>query len=304
MSMMSSALLVALLIHPSWSAQVDCSKGCTISSSQYPFVCAARSGTAVQFGRCDGSALQEWSFNSDGTIRYSADATKCLEGNQQNKGVVLGSCNGAASQKWAVDQDNRISLGSSAKFCLAPVDDGFTPGSKLTLFVCTYYRDQQWKLIPGMAAPPIPMPNLKQAVSIITEAMPSKCLDVPGGKATAGNVLDLWDCNGLANQHWLFHSDGTIRYSGDTTMCIDVSGGALKQGTHVQLEKCSGQTHQKFAYDSKAATVKTSASSLCLDIPGGNTKNGAQMWVWGCNEYPQQQWYLQSAGGRDDISIV
>lgn len=302
-------------------ARSDCAKGCTLSSTQFPFQCvdlsggSTAAGTLIEVWRCNGLKNQEWLFKNN-TIRYAADPTKCMtvKGGAISSGtkVSLEGCNGQATQLWKIDQAGRISVGGAQKFCLAPIGDSFLPGTNVQLFVCTYYTDQQWTLTPGIKPPPVPEPDFSKAISIMSEATPSKCVDVPGGKAIAGNVLDLWDCNGLTNQKWLFHSDGSIRYSGNTSMCVDIKGGVIKKGTNVELAKCNGQDRQQFSFDFNTSTViaastgKSGASNatLCLDIPGGNATNGAKLWLWSCNEYPQQQWYAFNAVGMVTDAVL
>ena len=38
----------------------------------------------------------------------------------------------------------------------------------------------------------------------------NKCLDVPGHSTAAGAKVQIWDCNGGANQQWTLNSDGTV----------------------------------------------------------------------------------------------
>lgn len=296
------ALLAVLLIQPSRS---DCD-GCTISSAQLPFMCidltggSATVGTLLQVWHCNGLKNQEWSWVG-GALRFKADTTKCVA--VQNGALSVGSklivdtCNGQASQQFGMDTSGRIFVGGAQKYCLSPVGDKVDPGTNLQLFVCTYYREQQWACASGMGPPPVPAPDFKKAVTIISESAPSKCLDVPGGKATAGAFLDIWDCVGVAGQQFVFNSDQTVSSMVDKTMCLELTSG-IKQEANLQLAKCNANGKQKFGYDSKMATMSstgtTANSALCMDIPGGKADNGVKLWVWGCNGLPQQQWYVTS----------
>jgi hypothetical protein len=38
----------------------------------------------------------------------------------------------------------------------------------------------------------------------------NKCLDVPGHATAPGTRVEIWDCNGGANQQWNLNSDGTV----------------------------------------------------------------------------------------------
>ena len=50
---------------------------------------------------------------------------------------------------------------------------------------------------------------------------PGLCLDAPGNPG-AGDLIQLWECNGHTNQLWLF-DDGAykIQYFADPTKCLD-----------------------------------------------------------------------------------
>jgi hypothetical protein len=305
-SLVGAAVLVKVV-------RSDCD-GCTLSASSLPFMCidaeggSSAVGTALDIWNCNGLKNQVWSWKG-AAVRYNADTTKCMSAGSLavDSQLTLQNCNGAAEQQFNLDSNGRITAGTGSKFCLSPAGDAFAPGVKLRLFPCTYYRDQQWSCSQGAGPPPIPVPNFKKPVNIISEAAPSKCLDVPGGKATAGNNIDLWDCVGIAGQSFLFNSDGTLRTSVDNTMCMELTSG-VKQGNFIQLAKCSADSKQKFGYDTKMGTVYAAASasdaSLCLDIPGGKTDDGAKLWVWACNGLGQQKWFVQNTASADVKAVI
>ena len=132
---------------------------------------------------------------------------------------------------------------------------------------------------------------------IIMLAGTKKCLDLPGGSAKAGALLQLWDCNGHSNQNWVFAAGSyRIQPASDTSMCIDNLGGG-KAGNQLGLWQCSGNANQKWGYDSGKHSIfladSTRDASLCMDLPGDSTRNGNQIEVWGCNGLASQQWNLQ-----------
>ena len=62
----------------------------------------------------------------------------------------------------------------------------------------------------------------------------SKCIDVPGGDLTPGNVLQIWDCNQLDNQKWGYDSEQKTIYlasSAEASVCMDLTGGDATPGT-------------------------------------------------------------------------
>jgi alpha-galactosidase len=63
-----------------------------------------------------------------------------------------------------------------------------------------------------------------------------RCLDVPGQSTTNGTLLEIWDCNGGANQQWTYLSNG----------CLDVTGAGTANGTAVEIWTCNGGSNQKW----------------------------------------------------------
>jgi hypothetical protein len=70
------------------------------------------------------------------------------------------------------------------------------------------------------------------------------CLDDRFNSSTPGNApVQVWRCNGLANQKWQVMSDGTIRHNG---LCLDAVGAGTANRTKVQLWSCTGGANQKW----------------------------------------------------------
>ncbi len=117
-----------------------------------------------------------------------------------------------------------------------------------------------------------------------------KCLDVPGASTTAGTQVQIWDCNGQANQTWTHSSSNQLTvYSGGSQLCLDAAGNGTSPGTKVQTWNCNGQTNQQWNLNSNG-TITGVQSGLCLDVTGASTANGALAELWTCNGGSNQQW--------------
>ena len=118
----------------------------------------------------------------------------------------------------------------------------------------------------------------------------NRCLDVPGSSTTAGTALQIWDCNGGANQQWTRTSAGQLTvYSGGTQRCLDTAGGGTAAGTAAVIANCTGGTGQKWTFPGNG-TITNGQSGLCLDVTGAATANGTKVIVWTCNGGANQQW--------------
>ena len=119
-----------------------------------------------------------------------------------------------------------------------------------------------------------------------------KCLDVPGSSTTAGTQLDIWTCNGGANQIWTRTSSGQLTvYSGSSQMCLDAYNHQTTPGTKVETWPCNGGANQQWQLNANG-TITGTQSGLCLDVTGASTANGALAELWTCNGQSNQQWSL------------
>ena len=115
-----------------------------------------------------------------------------------------------------------------------------------------------------------------------------KCLDVPNNIQAEGTQVDIWDCNGGANQEWTSTSSGQLTvYSGGD--CLDAYGDGTAQGTRVDIWPCNGGANQQWSVNSNG-TITGVQSGLCLDVTGASTTHGALGELWACNGGGNQQW--------------
>jgi hypothetical protein len=119
-----------------------------------------------------------------------------------------------------------------------------------------------------------------------------RCLDVPNSSTTPGTQLQIYTCNGGANQSWTHSSSSqlTVTENG-TTLCLDASGQGTSAGTKVITWSCNGQANQQWNLNADG-TITGVQSGLCLDVTGASTANGALVELWTCNGGTNQQWSL------------
>jgi hypothetical protein len=118
----------------------------------------------------------------------------------------------------------------------------------------------------------------------------NRCLDVPDQATANGTLLQIWDCNGGANQQWTYLSNGELQVYGDK--CLDVPGHATSAGTRVEIWDCNGGANQQWNLDSDG-TVVGRESGLCLDVTGAGTADGTAVEIWTCNGQSNQKWSRQ-----------
>ena len=121
--------------------------------------------------------------------------------------------------------------------------------------------------------------------SRILGAQSGRCLDVPGATQTNGTRVQLYDCNGQANQTWTLNASRQLTVYG--SRCLDAAGSA--NGAAVQIYSCNGQANQQWNVNANG-TITGVQSGRCLDVWG--TGNGQQVQLHDCNNQANQRFSL------------
>ncbi|MEH1163834.1 lectin [Micromonospora sp. CPCC 205539] len=140
------------------------------------------------------------------------------------------------------------------------------------------------------------VPAAAAGPSTVVSAASGRCLDVVGNVRTAGAGINIYDCNGQANQAWTLTAAGELRVY-DASMCLDVVGQDTTAPAALQIYGCNGGSNQRWRVNSDGSIVGVQ-SGLCLDVTGGNTANGTLVGLWTCNGQSNQRW-TTSLGSSD-----
>lgn len=126
----------------------------------------------------------------------------------------------------------------------------------------------------------------------LTGVQSGKCLDVPGSSTTNGTQLEIYSCNGGANQQYTLNPNGEISvYSGSSQKCVEAYQQGKTAGTIVDIYNCNGGSNQLWQVHPDG-TVSNNESGLCLDVYGQGTANGTKVDLWTCNGGSNQLWTL------------
>jgi hypothetical protein len=147
--------------------------------------------------------------------------------------------------------------------------------------------------------PPAPPACIGKAGRFLVNRDQSKCLDISGGKVYNGATLEIWNCNGQAQQNFVWCSDERIVSDKDHSYCIDVPGGDPSKATALQMWSCNGQAGQYWGYDGNNMAVyptKTGAGeNMCLDLAGGSTNPGTAAISYYCKPgQNNEKWFTPS----------
>jgi hypothetical protein len=149
-------------------------------------------GTPLRLSACSttGTAAQQWTMQWSGIGLFrSGLAGKCLD----NRHAAIVNTNpiqsydclgGTYSQIFALLPDNTLRIGT---MCVDIVSVGTANQSKIQLYTCNGYPNQQWVV---------------GANDTLRNPNSGRCLDVTGQSTANAVQLQIYDCNGLPGQAW------------------------------------------------------------------------------------------------------
>ena len=125
-----------------------------------------------------------------GEVLRGVASNRCVDvpGFSTTNGTALDlwDCNGGGNQSWNYTADKQLTVYGNK--CLTIGGDGSSAGSPAIITTCTGAPNQVWEL--------------QQDLSVTSVAQPDLCLDAAGAGTGNGTAVDLWYCNGQANQQW------------------------------------------------------------------------------------------------------
>jgi hypothetical protein len=125
----------------------------------------------------------------------------------------------------------------------------------------------------------------------------NRCFDIPGSSTAPSTRLEIWDCNGGANQQFTVNSSThqiTV-YSGSTLMCLNAQGGSSANGTPVIIWPCNSQANEQWTYNSSLKTI-TGLNGACISIPNSNPAGGTFLQLETCNGSTNQKFNVAGSG--------
>jgi alpha-galactosidase len=123
--------------------------------------------------------------------------------------------------------------------------------------------------------------------TILRSTGSQRCLDAYNNETTEGTKIEVYDCNGGANQLWSYTPSKQLTSMG---RCLDVYDNKVASGTIVELWDCNGQANQQWNFNADG-TITGVQSGLCLDVKGAATAtNGTQVEIYTCLGGSNQKW--------------
>jgi hypothetical protein len=102
-------------------------------------------GNKVQIWTCEGDPQEQWTLQSDGTIRLGSDHCLDSPGAKNGSNVVLEPCSGATSQVWTVGSNYSL-VQQSSGLCLSDPADKTANAQVIQVWACNGSSYQAWRL--------------------------------------------------------------------------------------------------------------------------------------------------------------
>jgi GH25 family lysozyme M1 (1,4-beta-N-acetylmuramidase) len=192
------------------------------------------------------------------------------------------ACSGSSAQTWTYAQDDTLRINNQ---CLTIPTAA--QGAVVELQPCASAPSQQWHL----AYPRGLNPAVGSHPTTLVNPWSGMCLADPGFNMTDGTQVQLWPCDGFANQSWSLPAGPMV--SQIPGMCLDDAADLSANKTKIDIWACNGTPAQAWQA-APDGTVRINGK--CLDVEFGATASGSAVDLYSCNGTQAQQWRLMPAG--------
>ncbi|MGI5455582.1 pectinesterase family protein [Streptomyces sp. CA-249302] len=146
--------------------------------------------------------------------------------------------------------------------------------------------------------------GVKAGTYTLKVARSGQCMDLTGGSASPGTLIQQWGCTPQqSHQQWTLVDRGSGRFnikSAATGQCLDVTGGSTTSGTRLQQWGCgTDQANQLWtlkAAKGDAYQIVNAGSGLCVSDAGASTAPGAPIIEETCSVNSNKLWSLTAVG--------
>jgi hypothetical protein len=174
--------------------------------------------------------------------------------------------------------------------CLDDTNNSSANGNKIQIWQCTSNdAGQVWSFEPATAPGEVAEAGLSQ---LGTVQIHGKCLDIVNRGTANGSKLDLWSCNGGANQQWEIAGEYGELYNPVSGKCIDDPYNSKTNGTQLDIWSCNEEPWQ--AWLLPASPFDSAVSGKCINDGGNSSSNGANIISYTCNGAGNEKLYVDT----------
>lgn len=167
--------------------------------------------------------------------------------------------------------------------CMDDRGDSSSNGAKIIIWQCSSADKAQtsWSFRPDTDPADADVGQVK---------INGKCLDVKSNGTANGSLVDLWSCDGGANQQWELTGAAGELINPQAGKCLEDPGWSRSNGTQLDLWSCDGGANQ--AWTMPASPVDSALWDRCLNDKGNSTANGTPVISYTCDGSAPEKWTL------------
>jgi ricin-type beta-trefoil lectin protein/putative Ig domain-containing protein len=176
--------------------------------------------------------------------------------------------------------------------CMDDTGNSSNNGTKTQIWQCTSGdAGQVWSFQPDTAPDEYNNYGLSQTGTI---RIHGKCLNIVNNGTTNGSKIQLWSCNGGANEEWAIAGQYGELYNPVSGKCLEDPGSSTKNGTQLDIWTCNLGNNQNWLLP--ASPFDSAISSMCINDAGNSAANGAKIISYTCNGGSNEKLQIPTAG--------
>ena len=176
--------------------------------------------------------------------------------------------------------------------CLDNAGNSSSNGSKIQIWQCTSGDpSQQWSFAPSTSPGEVANAGLSQLGAM---KIHGKCLNIVNNGTANGSKIQLWSCNGAANEQWEIAGGYGELYNPVSGKCLEDPSSSKNNGTQLDIWSCNGGAWQ--AWLLPGSPFESAVAGKCINDSGSSSANGAAIVSYTCNGASNEKLQVGWAG--------
>jgi beta-glucosidase len=174
--------------------------------------------------------------------------------------------------------------------CMNIPENESANGTPVNVWECiSKDSNQSWLFQPEAAPGEVADAGLSQ---LGTMEIHGKCLNIVNNGTADGSKLQLWTCNGGANEQWEIVGGYGELYNPVSGRCLEDPSSSTANGKQLDIWTCNGGNNQNWL--PPASPFDSAVSGKCINDGGNSSSNGAKIISYTCNGAGNEKLYVDT----------
>lgn len=183
----------------------------------------------------------------------------------------------------------RVDVGGK---CMDDTGNSSNNGTKIQIWQClSGDAGQVWSFQPDTAPGQYKNYGLSQTGTI---RIHGKCLNIVSNGTANGSKIQLWSCNGGANEEWAIAGAYGELYNPVSGKCLEDYDSSTRNGTQLDIWTCNLGNNQNWLLP--GSPFDSAISNMCINDAGNSTANGAKIISYTCGTSSNEKVQIFTAG--------